>query len=84
MDDGKLQGCANDQSFVTPWAAARRAPLSVASPRQESWSGLPFPPLGDLPDPGINPKFPALTGRCFGTQTPEDPRLEYYPVTKRG
>ena len=33
--------------------------------RQECWSGLPFPPLGDLPDPEIEPSFPALTGRLF-------------------
>ena len=35
--------------FVTPWTVAHQAPL----PRQEYWSGLPFPSPGDLPDPGI-------------------------------
>ena len=33
--------------------------------RQEYWSGLPFPPTGDLPDPGIEQMFPALAGRFF-------------------
>ena len=37
-------------------------------PRQEDWSGLPFPPLGDLHDPGIEPMSPALAGKFF---TPE-------------
>ena len=39
-------------------------------PRQEYWSGLPFPPPGDLPDPGIEPASigpPALVGRFFTT-----------------
>ena len=38
--------------FVTPWTVARQAPLSVGFPRQDHWSGLPFPSPGDLPDPG--------------------------------
>ena len=37
---------------VTPGTVARQAPLSVGFPRQEYWRGLPFPPPGDLPDPG--------------------------------
>ena len=40
---------------ATPWTAAHQAPLSMGFPRQEYWSGLPFPPPGDLPDPGIEP-----------------------------
>ena len=42
--------------FVTLWTAARQAPLSMGFPRQEYWSGLPFPPAGDLADPGIEPR----------------------------
>ena len=38
---------------ATPWTIARQAPLSVGFSRQEYWSGLPIPSLGDLPDPGI-------------------------------
>jgi len=47
-------------SFANPLTVACQAPLSVGFPRQEHWSGLPFPSPGDLPDPGIKPKFPAL------------------------
>ena len=39
-------------TFVTPWTIAHQAPLSMEFPRQEYWSGLPFPSPGDLPDPG--------------------------------
>jgi len=40
-------------------------------PRQEYWSGLPFRPPGDLPDPGIEPVFPVLAGGFFTTATKE-------------
>ena len=52
-------------SFATPWTAGHQAPLSMGFPRQENWSGLPFPPPEDLPDPGIEPMSPALADRFF-------------------
>ena len=58
------------QLFVTLWTVACQAPLSMGFSRQEYWSGLPCPPPGDLPDPGIKPTSlmsPALTGRFFTT-----------------
>ena len=57
-------------SFVTPWTAARQAPLSMGFSRQEYWSGLPFPSPGDLPDPGIEPGSPVLAGGFLTTVTP--------------
>ena len=48
------------QLFATPWTVAHQAPVVMEFPRQEYWSGLPFPSPGDLPDPGIEPTFPAL------------------------
>ena len=48
------------QLFATPWTVACQATLSMGFCRQESWSGLPFPHLGDLPDPGMEPEAPAL------------------------
>ena len=48
------------QLFVTPWTVACQAPLSMGFPRQEHWSGLPFASPGDLPEPGIEPRSPAL------------------------
>ena len=44
--------------FATLWTVARQAPLSMGLSRQECWSGLPFSPLGDLPDPGVKPASP--------------------------
>ena len=56
--------------FVTPWIVAHQASLFMGFSRQECWSGLPFPPPGDLPDPGIEPESPAspaLAGEFFTT-----------------
>ena len=56
---------------VTPWTVAHQAPLSMGFSRQEYWSGLPCPPPGDLPNPGIEPASlmsPALAGRFFTIQ----------------
>ena len=47
-------------SLVTPWTVDQQVPLSMGFPRQEYWSGLPFPSPGDLPDPGIEPASSAL------------------------
>ena len=49
--------------FVTPWTLAHQAPLFMGFPRQEYWNGLPCPPPGDLPDPGIKPMSPAVPVR---------------------
>ena len=51
------------QFFATPWTIGHQAPVSMGFSRREYWSGLPFPPPGNLPDPGFKPasfKSPAL------------------------
>jgi len=50
---------------MIPWNVAHQAPLFVGFPRQEYWSGFPFPSPGDLPNPGIKPASPVylLLGR---------------------
>ena len=52
---------------------SHQAPLSVGFFRQENWNGLPFPPPGDLPDPGIEARFPAMVGGFFTTEPPGKP-----------
>ena len=51
-----------------PLTADRQAPQYMGFPRQEYWSGLPFPSPEDLPDPGIELTFPALGGGFFTTE----------------
>ena len=75
--------------FVNSQIVARQAPLCMGFPRQEYWSGLPFPSPRDLPDPGIEPMslmFPALANRFFTTSTTwEDPvAANIYPVLTMG
>ena len=55
-------------TFATPWTVACQAPLSMGFSRQECWSGLPFPSPGDLPDPGVEPRSPALTADSLPTE----------------
>ena len=52
-------------SFATLWTVACQTSVSMGFPGQEYWSGLPFPPPGDLPDLGMEPAFPALAGGFF-------------------
>ena len=63
-------GLSHIRLFATSWTVACQAPLSMGFPREEYWSGLPFPTLGDLPDPGIEPTSPELAGGFFTTVTP--------------
>ena len=59
----KMNMCNHVQLFETPLTRAPQVPLSMGSSRQEYWSGLPFPPPGDLPDPEIEPTSPHCIGR---------------------
>ena len=60
------------QLFVTLWTIVCQAPLSMGFSRQEYWSGLPRPPPGDIPNPGIEPMSlmsPVLAGEFFTTRS---------------
>ena len=68
-----MQACSAAQFCQTLCDPMDQAPLSMGFSRQEYWSGLPFPPRGDLPDPGMEPTSPALTGGFFTTKPPRKP-----------
>ena len=55
---------------ATPWTVAYHAPPSMGFSRQEYWSGLPFPSPEDLPDPGIEPRSPALRADTLPSEPP--------------
>ena len=72
-----FQSCLTLRLIVslTQWTVAPQAPLSMGFSRQEYWSGLPCPPPGDLPDPGIKPvtlESPALAGGFFTTSATQE------------
>ena len=58
--------------FVTIWTVALQAPLSMGFSRLEYGSGLPYPPPGDLPNPGIKPGSPALQADSLLTEPPRE------------
>ena len=55
-------------TLATPLTVACQVPLSMRFSRQEYWNGVPFPSPGDLPDPGIKPRSPALQADSFPTE----------------
>ena len=59
--------------FAILWTIAHQAPPSMGFSRQEYWSGLPFPSPGDLPDPGIKPRSPALQADTLTSDPPGKP-----------
>ena len=71
---------------MTPWTVASQAPLSMEFSRQEYWSGLPFSSPGDLPNPGIEPRLPALQAESLPSEPPGKPNklltdsLTYFSV----
>ena len=67
---GKVKSLSCVRLFATPWTAAHQAPPSVGFFRQEYWNGLPFPSPGDLPDPGIKPRSPALQADILTSEPP--------------
>ena len=72
-------------SFMSDSATARtivcQAPLSLGFPLQEYWSGKPFLSPGDLSNPGIEPRFPALQADSLPSEPPGEPYLIYIPIS---
>ena len=66
----KMKSTSHVQLFVTPWTVACQAPLSMWFSRQEYWSGLPFPSPGDLSNPRIKPRSPALQAYSLPSEPP--------------
>ena len=66
-----IQFLSHVQLFATAWTIACQAPLSLGFPRQEYWSGLPFPSPGALPNPETEPESPALEVDFLSTEPPE-------------
>ena len=66
----KVKSLSPIQLFATPWTVAYQAPRSMGFSRHESWSGLSFPSPEDLPDPGIEPRYPALQADALPFEPP--------------
>ena len=66
-----------------PWPVVYQASLSMGFSRQEYWSGLPFPSPGDLPDPGIKPRSPALQADALPSEPPGKPQYDTSIPTRK-
>ena len=65
-----MKSLSHVQLFATLWTVAYQAFPSMGFSRQEYWSGLPFPSPGDLPNPGIKPRSPALEADALTSEPP--------------
>ena len=72
----KVKPLSHVRLFSTLWTVAYQAPPSMGSSRQEYWSGLPFPPPGDLPNPGIKPESPTFQADALTSEPPGKPELK--------
>ena len=70
----KVRSLSHVRLFATPWTVAYQAPLFIGFSKQEYWIGLPFPSPGDLPDPGIEPRSPALQADALPSEPPGKPQ----------
>ena len=69
----KVKLLSHVRLFAIPWTVVYQVSLSMGFSRQEYWSGLPFPSPGDLPDPGIKPRSPALQADTLPSEPPGKP-----------
>ena len=72
----KVKSLSRVRLFATPCTVAHQAPPPMGFSRQEYWSGLPFPSPGDLPDPGIESRSPALQADALTSEPPGKPDLQ--------
>ena len=70
--------------FVTPGTVAHQVPVSMGLLSQEYWCGLPFPPPGDLPNPGTEPRFLALQADSLPAEPPGKPTVAHGHAQKLG
>ena len=76
----KVKSLSPVRLYATPWTAAYQAPPSMRFSRQEYWSGLPFPSPGNLPNPGIEPRSPALQADSLPSEPPGSSTYMYAGV----
>ena len=69
-----MLSCSVVSDSATPWTVARQAPLSMGNLQARIWSAVPWPPPGDLPNPGIEPRSPALQVDSLPSEPPEKPK----------
>ena len=72
--------CSAVSNSATPWTVACQAPLFMEFSRQEYWSGLPYPPPGDLPHSGNEPGSPAPLADSLPSKPPGKPQNVFFTL----
>ena len=81
-DDEKAKSLSHVWLFATPWTVAHQVPPSIGFFRQEYWNGLLFPSPGDLPNPGIEPRSPALRADVLTSEPPGKCLVLWFKINK--
>ena len=76
MSESEVKSLSCVRLFAIPWTVVYQASPSMGFSRQEYWNGLPFPSPGDLPDPGIEPRPPALQADALPSEPPGKPPIK--------
>ena len=72
----EVKSLSRVQLFATLWTVTHQAPPFMGFSRQEYWSVLPFPSPGDIPDPGMEPRSPALQADTLTSELSGKPKME--------
>ena len=83
LEIGEVKSLSRVRLSATLWTVAYQAPPSMGFSRQEYWSGLPFPSPGNLPNPGIEPRSPALEADALTSEPPGKPHTWIGPKSQR-
>ena len=75
IDITRWSPCSHVWLCGTPWTVSHQVPLSMEFSRQEYWSGWPFPSLGGLPDPAIEPRSSTLQADSLPAEPPKNPGI---------
>ena len=74
LSESEVNSLSHVRLFAAPWTVAHQAPQSMGFSRHKYWSSLPFPSPGDFPDPGIEPRSPALQADTLTSEPPGKPQ----------
>ena len=78
----EVKSLSHVRLVATPWTVAYQAPPFMGFSRQEYWSGLPLPSPGDFPDPGIEPRSPALRVDALPSEPPGKFPKDLWPMLR--
>ena len=83
LSESEVNSLSHVRLFAALWTVAHQAPPSMGFSRHKYWSRLPFPSPGDFPDPGIEPRSPALQADTLTSEPPGKPQWRSLTIIKK-